>query len=128
MDFNNSAFWTASWAVVLKLVIAIFQWIKKKFIGEDEDIGINHFNLERKNHIGDNRLDFNQSRSQHRGSSEENGILNSYFDDMTNDQLENVSWKRYRRLALAKNIFVSSQFFLLFCWRGYCNSDFSYYY
>lgn len=114
MDFNNSAFWTASWAVVLKLVIAIFQWIKKKFIGEDEDIGINQFNLERKNHIGDNRLDFNQSRSQHRGSSEENGILNSYFDDMTNDQLENVSWKRYRRLALAKNIFVSSQFFYFF--------------
>ena len=53
-------------------------------------------------------------RSQHNGSSEKNGVLNSYFDDMTNDQLEKVSWKRYRRLALAKNIFVSSQPFTFF--------------
>ena len=112
MDFNNSAFWTAFWAVAGGLVKVFFQWIKRIFSGED--IEVNQFNPERKNHIGDDRLDFNQSRSQHRSSSGKNGILNSYFDDMTNDQLEKVSWKRYRRLALAKNIFVSSQFFYFF--------------
>lgn len=120
MNSNNPDFWSVISpvispviaTVILSLVRPLIRWLKKKFFGED--IEINRFNSERKDYLGMARLDFNQLRSQHNGSSEKNGVLNSYFDDMTNDQLEKVSWKRYRRLALAKNIFVSSQPFTFF--------------